>query len=224
VKKTTSKLLRAAALLSASNPDAVERCGSDEKLGVFVQAIPLVLTPLCGFVGAAYAVHDILAARSQATSLAAPLLVLLPVAAGLVYAFIFFAIDWMMVRSLDGQLTGKSKAAVIAPRLLLAAFSALLISVPVTFAVFEKGIRSDSLDGGAGVATNLVAAVEPAGFVGKAVALERLATQDVKAALQLFLILAVFVLIFASPVVVKLLAVRPAAAETGFVPRTGRPR
>ena len=146
MKKTTSKLLRAAALLSASNADAVERCGSDEKLGVFVQAIPLVLTPLCGFVGAAYAVHDILAARSQATSLAAPLLVLLPAAAGIVYAFILFAIDWMMVRSLDGQLTGKSKVAVIAPRLLLAAFSALLISVPLKAVIFEDEIRKFLLD------------------------------------------------------------------------------
>lgn len=169
MQKTTSKLLRATALLSASNPDAVERCGSAERFGVFVQAVPLVLTPLCGFVGAAYAVHDILSARSQATSLAAPLRVLLPAAAGLVYAFILFAIDWMMVRSLDGQLTGKSKAAVIAPRLLLAAFSALLISVPLKAVIFEDEIRKFLLDekmgkkaaATAGSAEQLAATKEP---------------------------------------------------------------
>ena len=224
MKKTTSQLLRAAALLSASNPDAVERSGSDEKVRVFVQAILLVLTPLLGIVGAAYAVHDILAAQSQAASVPAPLLVLLPAAAGLVFAFVLFAIDWMIVRFLDGARSVMNRAAVIAPRLLLAAFSALLISVPVMTGVFEEEVRKALIDGAAGVATGFVAAAEPVGFVGKVVALERLATQNLEIGLLTLCTLALLLLISASPVLVKLLTVRPATANTRFVSRAGRSR
>ena len=222
MKKTTSKLLRVAALLSATNPDAVERCGSDEKLGVFVQAIPLVLAPVLGFVGATYAVYDILAARSQAASSAAPLLALLPVAAGLVFAFIFFAIDWMIVRDLEGARSVMSKAAVIVPGLLVAAFSAVLISVPVAAALFEDDLRMFVDDGRGALAPNPVAAAGPVGFVGKAVALWRLATQNLEIGTVTLCPLALLLLISASPVLVKLLTVRPAAAR--FVSRAGRPR
>ncbi len=146
MNKTSNKLQRFVALLSASDPDAVDRCGAQEKFGVWIQAIPLVLTPLFGFAGAAYAVHDMLVARPRGEALPAPALLLVPLVAGLFWGTLLFALDWMIVRSLDGSVSGRRKVAIVLPRLLLAAFAAYLVAVPVKAFLFQDEIRKFLLD------------------------------------------------------------------------------
>ncbi len=51
-------------LLSASDPEAIERCGTRSRFGVWMQVIPLVVTPIFGFLGATFAAFDVMSATS----------------------------------------------------------------------------------------------------------------------------------------------------------------
>lgn len=215
MKKTMRMLVaRAAALLGPGSPDAADDREPEERYGDLAQATALVFAPLCALAGMAYAVHDILAASSPAPGLPTAVLVLPSLAAGLALASFLFAVDRKLVRFLVGGRSVMSRAAVVVPRLLLAAGTAFVISVPLTVTMFEERIGKVLIAGGGGAATGGGLAAESLTFVEKAAALERLATEDREIGLLILGILAVLALILANPVLVTLLADRTSTRGT----------